>query len=80
MANSQSPTIRVVIMENDDGKQMVHDIIEHEAPGAIEGSSSFTALSKDAKRRALLVALAKDIDRLLDGTISEVRMVRFPTT
>ena len=78
MANTQASTIRVITMEADDGKQSVNNIVEHPAPDSIEGSRSFTALSKDAKRRALLVALAEDIDRLLDGTISEVRMVRFP--
>lgn len=70
----ETPMIRFVSYDRDPDTQtrIVSDIRENAAPGRIEGSRSFTALSKDERRRELMVAFALEVDRLLAGETDEI--------
>ena len=73
---SETPQLRAISFESDiDGGRQVLDIVQYDAPSRIEGSRSFTALSKDATRRAVMVALAQEVDRLLNGEATEIHLV-----
>jgi len=70
-------TIRAISFEDDkaNGGRTVLDIREFAAAPAIEGSHSFTALTKDAQRRQLMVELTKEVDRLLSGEATEISLI-----
>lgn len=72
----ESPMIRFVSYDRDPGTQarIVSDIRETAAPARIEGSRSYTALSKDERRRELMVAFALEVDRLLAGETDEINI------
>jgi hypothetical protein len=67
-------TIRFVSYDRDPetDARTVSDIREKTAPARIGGSRSFTALSKDERRRELMVAFALEVDRLLAGEIDDI--------
>lgn len=70
-------TIRAISFEDDSasGCRSVADIREFAAAPVIEGSRSFTALTKDTQRRQLMVELAKEVDRLLSGEVNEISLI-----
>ena len=77
MSENTAPesVIRTVSFEREeDGTRMVLDINEYRTPPRIEGSRSFTALSKDEIRRQLMVGLALEVDRMLSGESSEIHV------
>ena len=72
----ETPMIRFVSYDRDPVTQarIVSDIRETAAPARIEGSRSYTALSKDERRRELMVAFALEVDRLLAGETDELNV------
>lgn len=70
-------TIRAISFEKDpvDGVRSITDIREFAAAPAIDGSHSFTALTKDAQRRRLMIALIQEVDRLLTGESEEIHLI-----
>jgi len=77
MSETDTPesVIRTVSFEREeDGCRAVLDIREYQTPPRIEGSRSFTALSKDEIRRQLMVGLAIEVDRMLTGECSEIHV------
>lgn len=78
MSETSTPesVIRTVSLEREeDGCRAVLDIREYQTPPRIEGSRSFTALSKDDIRRQLMVGLAIEVDRMLSGECSEIQIL-----
>lgn len=78
MSETSTPesVIRTVSLEREeDGCRAVLDIREYQTPPRIEGSHSFTALSKDEIRRQLMVGLAIEVDRMLSGECSEIQIL-----
>lgn len=73
-AEPQNRVIRTVSLEQEDGCRSVIDIKEYFAPDRIEGSRSFTAISKDEIRRQLMVGLALEVDRMLAGDCTEIHI------
>ena len=72
---SDTAVIRSVSFEREeDGCRAVLDIKEYAAPPRIEGSRSFTALSKDEIRRQLMIGLALEVDRMLAGECTEIQL------
>lgn len=78
MAEIKTPesVIRTISFEqwDEEGTRAVLDIREYQTPPRIQGSRSFTALSKDEIRRQLMVGLAQEIDRMLTGECSEIQI------
>lgn len=70
-------TIRAISFDKDpvDGVRSITDIREFAAAPAIDGSHSFTALTKNAKRRQLMIALVQEVDRLLTGESEEIHLI-----
>ena len=73
---ADAPKIRFVSYEIDEDTtaRSVCDIREFDAPRLIQGSTSFTAISKDETRRALMTAFAHEVDRLLSGQTDEINV------
>lgn len=77
MSDNTAPksVIRTVSFEHEEeGCRAVLDIREYQTPPRIQGSRSFTALSKDEIRRQLMVGLAQEVDRMLTGECSEIQI------
>ncbi len=70
---ADTPVVRFVSYDRDpDSRALtVSDIRETVAPARMEGGRSYTALSKDERRRELLVAFAIEVDRMIAGEIDE---------
>jgi hypothetical protein len=74
---SDAAKIRTVLFERDadTGAQCVLDIREQSLPAASD-NSSWTALmrSSDVSKRALLLELSKEIDRMAAGSVHEITL------
>lgn len=64
--------MHIVSYEDYEGKRSVLDIKALDTPPVIEGSRSFTALSKEGQRRLLMTTIAREVDLLVRGEVSEI--------
>ena len=70
--------VRFISYTQDGDSKDVYDISEVDAPDTISGSKSFTAISKDKKRRQMMVAMAELVDQILNDEIDHFLVCTSP--